>query len=139
MARRARTVQPPFAVTLIKQQGGIRSDAIETNPFDNLSALRLDQSYADTVGVKKLLTTVRVRKPNRQGFVKVHPDSAYRLTPAAMIEVKEDREAYLVTPHMAQASAGGGSENVRPSWVFAALYPRTSPLRRAKWQGGVVA
>ena len=35
------------------------SEAIETNPslnpFDNLLALRLDQSYADTVGVKKLL------------------------------------------------------------------------------------
>jgi DNA polymerase I len=82
------------------------TDAIETNPFDNLSALRLDQSYADTVGVKKLLTTVPVRKPNRQDFVRVHPDSGYRLTPAAIIEVKEDREAYLVTPHMAQALAG---------------------------------
>jgi len=35
------------------------------DPFDP-AALRLDQSYADTVGVKKLLTTVPVRKPNRQ-------------------------------------------------------------------------
>src|SRR5215813_12145218 len=76
------------------------------NPFDNLSALRLDQSYADTVGVKKLLTTVPVRKPNRQDFVRVHPDPAYRLTPAAIIEVKEDREVYLVTPDMAQELPG---------------------------------
>jgi hypothetical protein len=76
------------------------------NPFDNLSALRLDQSYADTVGVKKLLTTVPVRKPNRQDFVRVHPDQNYRLTPAAIIEVKEDREVYLVTPDMAQALPG---------------------------------
>jgi hypothetical protein len=82
------------------------TDAIETNPFDNLSALRLDQSYADTVGVKKLLTTVPVRKPNRQDFVRVHSDPKYRLTPAAIIEVKEDREVYLVTPDMAQALAG---------------------------------
>ena len=65
------------------------------DPF-NPAALRLDQSYADTVGVKKLLTTVPVRKPNRQDFVRVHPDPAYRLTPAAIIEVKEDREVYLV-------------------------------------------
>jgi predicted DNA-binding transcriptional regulator AlpA len=43
------------------------------NPFDP-AALRLDQSYADTVGVKKLLTTVPVRKPNRQDFVRVHAD-----------------------------------------------------------------
>ena len=44
------------------------------NPFDDLMSLRLDQSYADTVGVKKLLTTVPVRKPHRQEFVRVHPD-----------------------------------------------------------------
>ena len=73
------------------------------NPFDP-AALRLDQSYADTVGVKKLLTTVPVRKPNRQDFVRVHPDPTFRLTPAAIIEVKEDREVYLVTPSMAQAA-----------------------------------
>ena len=75
------------------------------NPF-NPAALRLDQSYADTVGVKKLLTTVPVRKPNRQDFVRVHPDPAYRETPAAIIEVKEDREVYLVTPSMAQQLPG---------------------------------
>jgi len=77
----------------------------DMNPFDP-AALRLDQSYADTVGVKKLLTTVPVRKPNRQDFVRVHPDPKYRLTPAAIIEVKEDREVYLVTPDMAQALPG---------------------------------
>ena len=71
------------------------------NPFDP-AALRLDQSFADTVGVKKLLTTVPVRKPNRQDFVRVHPDPKYRLTPAAIIEVKEDREVYLVLPGIAQ-------------------------------------
>jgi hypothetical protein len=75
------------------------------DPFDP-AVLRLDQSYADTVGVKKLLTTVPVRKPNRQDFVRVHPDSEYRLTPAAIIEVKEDREVYLVTPNMAQGLPG---------------------------------
>jgi hypothetical protein len=75
------------------------------NPFDP-AALRLDQSYADTVGVKKLLTTVPVRKPNRQDFVRVHPDASYRLTPAAIIEVKDDREVYLVTPNLAPGLVG---------------------------------
>src|SRR5262245_50358416 len=85
------------------------TDTPETNPTPNPfdpAALRLDQSYADTVGVKKLLTTVPVRKPNRQDFVRVHPEPKYRLTPAAIIEVKEDREVYLVTPDMAQALPG---------------------------------
>jgi hypothetical protein len=75
------------------------------DPFDP-AALRLDQSYADTVGVKKLLTTVPVRKPNRQDFVRVRPDASYRLTPAAVIEVKDDGEVYLVTPNIAQGLAG---------------------------------
>jgi hypothetical protein len=75
------------------------------SPFDP-AALRLSQSFADTVGVKKLLTTVPVRKPGRQDFVRVHPDPKYRLTPAAIIEVKEDREVYLVTPQMAQVLPG---------------------------------
>jgi len=85
------------------------TDTIETNPVPNPfdpAALRLDQSFADTVGVKKVLTTVPVRKPNRQDFVRVHPAPEYRLTPAAIIEVKEDREVYLVTPNMAQALPG---------------------------------
>jgi hypothetical protein len=75
------------------------------DPFDP-AALRLDQSFAETLGVKKLLTTVPVRKPNRQDFVRVHPDPAYRLTPAAIIELKEDREVYLLTPAMASELPG---------------------------------
>ena len=81
------------------------SPHLAPNPFDP-AALRLDQSFAGTVGVKKLLTTVPVRKPNRQDFVRVHPDPAYRLTPIAIIEVKEDREVYLVTSRMAEALPG---------------------------------
>ena len=75
------------------------------DPFDPAS-LRLDQAYADTVGVKKLLTTVPVRKPNRQDFVRVHAAPEFRLTPAAIIEVKEDREVYLVRPGIASQLIG---------------------------------
>jgi hypothetical protein len=75
------------------------------NPFDP-AALRLDQSFAANLGVKKLLTTVPVRKPNRQDFVRVHSDSEYRLSPAAIIELKEDREVYLVTPSIASELPG---------------------------------
>src|SRR5215471_21625328 len=71
------------------------------DPFDPAS-LRLDPSYAETIGVRKLLITVPVRKPNRQEFVRVHPDPMYRLTSAAIIEIKEDREIYLIAPPLAQ-------------------------------------
>jgi hypothetical protein len=53
------------------------------------------------LGVKKLLTTVPVRKPNKQDYVRVHPDPAYRLSPIAIIELKDDREVYLVMPDIA--------------------------------------
>jgi hypothetical protein len=75
------------------------------NPF-NPAALRLSQSFGGPVGVKKLLTTVPVRKPNRQDFVRVHPDPAYRLTPTAIIELREDRETYLLSPAIAQQLPG---------------------------------
>jgi hypothetical protein len=71
------------------------------DPF-NPAALRLDPSYAETVGVRRHLMTVPVRKPNRQEFFRVHSDPTYRLTPAAIVELKEDRETYLITPAIAQ-------------------------------------
>ena len=67
--------------------------------FTDLTALRLDQSYADIVGVKKLLMTVPVRKPHSQEFVRTHPE--FRLPGAALIELKDDRELFLITPAVA--------------------------------------
>ena len=80
-------------------------DGAAPDPFDPAS-LRLDQNFAETIGVKKLLITVPVRKPNKQDFVRVHPDKNYRLTPAGIIELKDEREIYLVTPKMAQDLTG---------------------------------
>jgi hypothetical protein len=74
------------------------------DPF-NPEALRLDQDFAATAGVKKLLNVVPVRKPNRQDFVRVHLDVAYRLT-TTIIELKEDREIYLVAPAMREILVG---------------------------------
>src|SRR6516164_8469822 len=90
------------------------------NPFDP-AALRLDQSFADTVGVTKLLTTVPVRKPNRQEFVRVHPGPSYRLTPVGIIEVKEDREVYLVPRDVALALPPQVAREVVPVTLFTAI------------------
>jgi hypothetical protein len=64
------------------------------DPFD-LANLRLAQNYNETAGVKKLLRTVPIRKPHRQEYIRVHPEPAFREN-FAMIELKEDREEYLV-------------------------------------------
>lgn len=75
------------------------------DPF-NPGALRLDQNFPEMIGVKKLLTTVPVRKPLRHDFVRVHPAPEYRLTPVAIIELKEDQETFLVVPDMARELPG---------------------------------
>jgi hypothetical protein len=74
------------------------------DPFD-LESLRLNPSFLETAGVKKLLTTVPARKPNAQDFVRVHPDPAYRDN-FAMIDLKDDREDYLVRPEVMSELAG---------------------------------
>ena len=83
-----------------------------TDPFADLEALRLDQNYAETAGVKKLLKTVPVRKPGSQDFVRTHPE--HRLAPAALIELRDDRETYFVSPSMVSELAG--------EYFVAALY-----------------
>lgn len=70
----------------------------QDDPFD-LSKLRLDQSFAETVGVKKLLRTVPVRKPNSQDFIRVHPDPNYRGN-FSIVDLHDEREIYLVTQAM---------------------------------------
>ena len=82
-----------------------KETAAAPDPFDP-ATLRLDQSFADTVGAKRLLTTVSVRRPNRQDFSRVHPSPQYRLTPAAIIELREEREVYLVEPSVATELPG---------------------------------
>jgi len=74
-----------------------------TQPSDIWSpeALRIDQSVLNTGAAKKLLTTVPVRKPNKQDFVRVNQDPAYRLT-VGLIELKENRETFLVVPAVSQ-------------------------------------
>jgi hypothetical protein len=69
------------------------------------SRLRLSQNFSESVGVKKALLTVPVRKPGRQDFVRTHSDGSFRLE-TAVIELKEDRETYLIDPELWHESPG---------------------------------
>jgi len=73
--------------------------------FSNLENLRVTQDFQKTAGVKKLLTTIPTRKPNPQSFVRVHPDPAYRGA-FTVIELKEDREIWLLPPGIAKSLSG---------------------------------
>jgi hypothetical protein len=59
-----------------------------------------------------------VRKPNNQDFVRTHPNPDFRLSPAALIELKDDREVYFVPPSMVNELPG--------EFFVAALYLTTN-------------
>ena len=75
--------------------GGNGGDAAP-DPFDP-GRLRLSQDFAAGLGVKKALLTVPVRKPSKEWWIQTHADPSYRLQ-TAVLELKEDRETYLVDP-----------------------------------------
>ena len=66
--------------------------AASDDPYD-LSRLRINPEMLETTGVKKLLTTVPVRRPLAQDFVRVRRELHYRET-LAFIEF--ERETYIV-------------------------------------------
>ena len=74
------------------------------DPFD-IASLRLNPSFLETAGVKKLLTTVPARRPSPQDFIRVHPAREYREN-FAMIDLKDDREDYIVRPEILPELSG---------------------------------
>ena len=89
--------------------------AMTADQFD-ISRLRLTQDFGSSIGVKKLLTTVPVRKPGKQDFVRVHPDEGWRLQ-TAVLELKEEREIYLVDPSLWDELVG----EINPRILFTAV------------------
>ena len=81
--------------TMPDMQPTTEQQASTPDPF-NPTNLRLSQSFVETAGVKKLLTTIPVRKPSAQEFVRVHPSPDYREN-FPIIELKDEREEYIVT------------------------------------------
>jgi hypothetical protein len=68
-----------------------------SDPFEPVN-LRMAQNFAG-LGVKKLTNTVPVRKPAKENWFMTRDDPAYWLVTGA-IELKEDRETYLVAPEL---------------------------------------
>ncbi len=81
--------------------------AVESEPPDPFdpAALRLSQDFAALADVKPILATVPVRKPNKQDYVRVHASEDYQLT-TALLELKDERETYLVGPDIRQELFG---------------------------------
>jgi hypothetical protein len=63
--------------------------------FADLGAIRLSQDFGVSLGVKKSILTVPVRKPAKEWFVRTNADLRIE---TYVLELKEDREIYLVAP-----------------------------------------
>ena len=71
----------------------------ESGFFSDLSKIRIAPDYAERLGVKRILSHVPVRRPDRQWWVRVHSHEAYRID-GAVLELKDEGETYYVHPSL---------------------------------------
>lgn len=89
----------------------------------DLKALRLTQDFGAVAGVKKIVTTVPCRKPSTQAFFRVRPGDDWRM-PAAILQLKEDGECYLVVPGLYAELA----QEVRPKMLYTGITRDGNPF-----------
>src|SRR4051812_40201885 len=73
--------------------------------FEDLEALRLSPDAIASVGTEEVMTTVPVRKPGRNEFVRVNSDPAMML-PTMVFDDKDERQTFFVAPTMWGPMAG---------------------------------
>jgi hypothetical protein len=74
------------------------------DPFDP-AQFAANSSVTGGVGITKEMVICPVRKPNKQEFVRVHSSRDYQLR-AHILELKDERETYLVMPAIASELPG---------------------------------
>lgn len=79
--------------------------------------LRLSQDFTTLTPVKKVLMQVPVRRLDQQQFFRVHPHPDMRLEPAALLELTDRQETYLVVPDVYPVV----SNEVRVKALFSAI------------------
>ena len=68
------------------------------DPFD-IDRLRLPQDLSAAAGVQRLITVVPIDRPPGESFFRVRPGDENMLT-AAILELKAEREKFLVLPEL---------------------------------------
>jgi hypothetical protein len=69
---------------------------------DVLAQLRVSQDFASKLGAKKVITTVPIRNPKRNEFVRVHPT----MEPMLVYTLVDEQETYVVTANIASSCPG---------------------------------
>ena len=93
---------PEIIVTGAKVANGVKALAEKNDPYNPQNFL-VDEG-AEVVGkVKKVITTVPVRKPNRQEWIRVNPNPAYRMAKVFLLALQGQMKVahYLVLPKVA--------------------------------------
>ena len=94
------------------------SPKVSSSSTVDLKSLRLPANYGATLGVKKLLTNVPVRKPKANQFFRAHGSDDMTFQ-GMLLQVKEKGkdESYLVEPNVGHQI----SEFVRPVQLYLAI------------------
>ena len=75
----------------------VKSESTDSLGLDEFERFRLSQDFKQLGGAKKLLTTVPVRKPNKQQFVRTRMGMGFVID-VMLLEYGESRETYLIEP-----------------------------------------
>lgn len=67
----------------------------QNDPFADLDSLRLSQDFVAHNGVKPLLSSIAVRKPNGQEFIRVRPGDEWQFDAGCLTE-NSTKDIYLV-------------------------------------------
>ena len=87
----------------------------------NLNALRLPQNFGETLGVRKAITRVPVRKPNKTDFFRVRPGEEWRFE-TMILEIKDEGETYVLMPEVWDAI----QELLRPAMLHVGIDRRNN-------------
>jgi hypothetical protein len=119
-------VTPPTPVTDTTNREAptmpLQAPSPSRTPFD-MAALRLPANYGATLGVKKILMAVPVGKPSKARFFRVRPGVEWSI-PVFIVELKEERETYIVTPGIAPILG----DLVKPAQIYVAIDRNDNPF-----------
>lgn len=113
----------PLATEVGESAIGVSSAAsasLRLEGFD-LRALRLPQNFGESLGVKRHITRVPVRKPLKTEFFRVRADEEFRFQ-TMILELKEEGETYLLAPEL----WGVVPELLRPAVLHTAIDRRNN-------------
>jgi hypothetical protein len=77
----------------------VNGSAVHYSPELDLEKFRIDQDFAAHVQARKKAVSVPVQRPDRQHWVFIHPDHAWRMS-VGVLDDKANRRTYIVEPRI---------------------------------------